>query len=83
MTHEDSPYRTADHAPCVGDSEYRCPMKTRIKDYYRKKVLEMNMCGSMKALEMNMCGSMNQNMKANILTMMVGYVIIMTSEINR
>jgi len=72
MTHEDSPYRTADHAPCVGDSEYRCPMKTRIKDYYRKK-----------ALEMNMCGSMNQNMKANILTMMVGYVIIMTSEINR
>jgi ATP-dependent DNA helicase DinG len=34
MIKEDAPYRTADHAPCVGDSEYPCSLKTRLKDYW-------------------------------------------------
>jgi ATP-dependent DNA helicase DinG len=36
MLEDDTAYRTADHAPCVGDDKYKCPLKTRIKDYYRQ-----------------------------------------------
>jgi ATP-dependent DNA helicase DinG len=25
---------TADFGPCVGDSKYKCPLKTRVEDYY-------------------------------------------------
>lgn len=32
---KDAPYTTADHAPCL-DSDYRCDLKTRLKDYYKK-----------------------------------------------
>jgi Rad3-related DNA helicase len=29
-----APCKTADHAPCVGNNDYKCPLKTRSKDYY-------------------------------------------------
>jgi Rad3-related DNA helicase len=36
MIKENAPYRTADHAPCMHDSQYRCSLKTKLKDYYKE-----------------------------------------------
>jgi ATP-dependent DNA helicase DinG len=33
---KDAPYKTADHAPCCRDSEYKCSLKTKLKEYYKE-----------------------------------------------
>jgi|SRR5215469_2471428 len=38
MIDKNDPYKTADNAPCVDDSEYKCDLKTKIKDYYTSGV---------------------------------------------